>query len=284
MPEGPEVRRCAESIYKKIGNGILMSMEINDKSRYYKTNGFPGMNNLELNSVIQTITVKGKRIIFHFKTPSGKDIYLLSFLGMEGHWLIKPGKHSGIQMVFKTLKRYNKTILSMSTKLYYDDSRHFGRLEVFDSQENLNAFLDKTVGPDLLNETIPFEQYKKVITSKRIRNKQIVEFLMNQKYFSGIGNYLKSEVLYASKLSPQRLLQSLSQDDIERLFSNSIRILNESYQKGGLTIATYTDVEGNFGTFETKVYSKSTSPEGYSIRQDTFKDKRTTFWVSEIQV
>ena len=40
---------------------------------------------------------------------------------------------------------------------------------------------------------------------------------MNQKYLSGIGNYLKSEILYESKISPLRTLEFLSRQDLEIL-------------------------------------------------------------------
>jgi formamidopyrimidine-DNA glycosylase len=40
--------------------------------------------------------------------------------------------------------------------------------------------------------------------------KTLPEILMDQKMFSGIGNYIKSECLYRAKLNPHRTVNSIS--------------------------------------------------------------------------
>ena len=47
---------------------------------------------------------------------------------------------------------------------------------------------------------------------------------MDQKHVSGVGNYIKSESLYISKISPHRKLKDTNEDELKSLF-NAIKKL-----------------------------------------------------------
>ena len=72
---------------------------------------------------------------------------------------------------------------------------------------------------------------------------------MNQKLVSGIGNYLKAECLYASRISPHRACDSLSDEEIDLLFENCKTIIRRSYELGGATISSYRQPNGGDGMF-----------------------------------
>jgi formamidopyrimidine-DNA glycosylase len=62
-------------------------------------------------------------------------------------------------------------------------------------------------------------------------------FLLEQKYISGIGNYLRSDILYDASISPFRSLTSLSDDNIKILHKSIHKIVKKSYKiqkKNGL--------------------------------------------------
>ena len=221
---------------------------------------------------------------------------MVSSLGMEGHWQYKEGKHSGIRFDIGTVQE-NKNSASSSSQtssnnspsyktehyLYYDDSRHFGTLDIVKTSEELRE-LFKNVGSDLMRDFISIEQYYEVLTRPRLKNKTIMSFLLEQKYFAGVGNYLRSEILYACKLSPKRTLGSLVPTDIGNLYRNTLTILGESLKCGGLTIATYWDPDGRVGTFKVKVYGKDKDPNGNTVEQLKDEHGRTVHWVPQIQV
>jgi formamidopyrimidine-DNA glycosylase len=141
----------------------------------------------------------------------------------------------------------------------------------------------KHVGPDLMRDNITYDEYYSIITRKRLSNKDIYCFLMDQSYFSGIGNYLAAEVLYDSQILPDRTLGSLNDDDIYRLYKNSIDIIIESYRNNGLTISTYFDMEGRAGTFECRCYGRKYDPEGRRITKKTFSNGRTSWYCPDYQ-
>ena len=58
-----------------------------------------------------------------------------------------------------------------------------------------------------------------------------------------------------------------------------------SYKLGGATIKDYRQPDGKEGTFSRRfaVYNCKTDPKNNIIIKETTKDKRSTYWVPEIQ-
>ncbi|XP_042330393.1 endonuclease 8-like 1 isoform X2 [Sceloporus undulatus] len=79
--------------------------------------------------------------------------------------------------------------------LCYVDVRRFGRWEVDGSWQ-----ADR--GPCVMLEYEKFRENVLRNLSDKAFNKPICEALLNQKYFSGIGNYLRAEILYRLKIPP----------------------------------------------------------------------------------
>lgn len=266
MPEGPEVRTVVDELQSLVGK-TLTGVEVNSRSRYFGSE-MKGMPELPLR--VLEIHHKGKQIFFKMEKTNGGLLYLNSHLGMEGKWLWKPGKHSGVEMIFED-----------QTQLFFDDSRHFGRLEWLNPESYRKKLA--SLGPDLLQEDLEEEKWFQIIENKRIKRKEVADFLLDQKRVSGIGNYLKSEILYRARIRPNRPLSSLESPEKTRLLQVTRETIRESYRWGGFTIASYISPNGKEGGFIARVYQKKTSPEGYQVIRGQFKDRRTTFWVPEVQ-
>lgn len=283
MPEGPEVRCVAESLNRHLSGKQLINFGLTEKSRYHAKGQFKGMHLLGFNLHLQSVNVRGKRIIFIFRTHTGQLIYMLSFLGMEGHWLQYPTQHTAFWMMFGNVRSIDThDIITGHKVFYYEDSRHFGSLDVFSDLSELAKAL-KNVGPDLLNEDVPIDLYRKTLRNSRIASKEIAWFMLEQKYFSGVGNYLRSEILYEAKIAPHRLIGTLTEEEIQLLHYISIKVLHEAYKCHGLTIASYVDPDGIKGTYVPKVYQQAMDPLGNSVSTVTLSDGRTTHWVPNVQ-
>ena len=106
---------------------------------------------------------------------------------------------------------------------------------------------------------------------------------MNQKLFCGLGNYLKSEILYESKISPHRLLKDIGEKEKLLLFKKIKKISNKFYIEGSSYKTSLNNIElinnENF-----KVYKLKKDINNYNVIRETTKDKRTSFWVNEIQL
>lgn len=276
MPEGAEVAQVSISLHEKISGYWIYNIKINEKSRYFKAGTIENSDKLNLPIFISRIYPKGKKIIFECLDSDKNKLYLVSLLAMTGRWQYTEGDHSGLELILY------KSSFDNCKHVFFDDPRHFGSFVICLSQNDLNETM-KGVGPDLLNETIPFDYYKEVLTQKRLVKKEICSFLLEQKYFSGIGNWVRAEVLYESKIAPWRVLGSLSESDIYLLYYYSIKVLRDAFKVRGLTISNYIDPEGEYGTYEVKVYSKDKDPFGNEVLRSTFSDKRTMHWVPNVQ-
>lgn len=291
MPEGPEVRTITESLNKKMVGLDLESIGVDSKSRYGSS--FPGYERVRgmLPAKIEQITCKGKLIIMClYSYEEGRMFYMTSFLGMTGSWIWNKEGHSNMWLELKG--KDGKEI-----KLYYNDPRHMGRIDFYFEEGDIMKKLNK-MGRDLLQyavykynnmeipewEDITIEMWKGKIRNKRIKNKEICDFLLEQKQFTGIGNYLRSEILYKSKIAPQRKLESLNDGDIEILYEVTIQTIYEAYCGGGLTIKNYIDPDGNVGKFIPMVYGTREDPKGNEVHTYKDKNERTVWWVPSIQI
>lgn len=137
-----------------------------------------------------TAESRGKELLLTLHDrESTRERYLLMTMGMSGHFsftntLCEP-KHS--HLMFYT---------DDGTTLSFVDVRRFGKWK-WVADWSLNR------GPDPTKE---FEEFRKNIYdvgfSTSLFDQPIHLVLMNQKYFNGIGNYLRAEILYRVDVHP----------------------------------------------------------------------------------
>ena len=263
MPEGPEVKIMSDNL-----NSILKGKEIVEIN-YLRHEKVP--NNFlyfqeHLPLKVKEINAKGKMLYFLFD----KHIYMIVTLGMTGIWSLEKLKHSALEI------KYNQG------SVYFVDIRKFGKIYIYKTKEEFTKKLD-SIGPDLLSKNdFNFNLFKDILMRKKHWN--ITKALMDQSLISGIGNYLKSEILYAAKISPHRNIEDLSQEELKTLYTMGRKIIKQSYQEGGLSSRDFLDIEGKKGKFYKyiKVYCMDTVGKK-KIKKEKTKDGRTTHWVPEVQ-
>lgn len=268
MPEGPEVKLTSEELHDALCGKLITSLILSDRAKH------KGLDQIKKGTQIIRVFSKGKKIVFEL-CYNDLPFYMCSSLLMEGHWGWN-GTLNHIQVKLSYGKRINSKMLLTQGTVYFDDKRYFGSNIVYPDL----SFLDD-LGPDLLQDVIVFDEYMRVVKKLKI---EVCCFLLEQKYFCGVGNYLKAEILYASKIRPDRLTNTLADDEIHELYTNTLKLIKRSYECGGLTIRTYRAPSGKIGLFECQVYEKPYDQHGYEVIKSTFKDKRTTHWVREVQI
>lgn len=286
MPEGPEVRIITEWLQKTCMGAYCLSIFVDINSKYaYKE--LKGYDSKLFPLYINNITCKGKNIFFHLINEDNPSTvyYLNSTLGLEGHWTLKrkynqnSGKtHSNLWLNLTYCLNKDECF-----QLYYDDSRHFGNLRLL-NENQYQQKIDK-IGPDLLNENVSWDLYYQRMKTimKRTRTLTVAKFIIKPDYFSGIGNYLKSEILYLARLNPNRNINTLTDEEIFRLYNNSISIIQQSYQLGGLTIKSFVNpLNETSGGYIPLVYDRKIDDYGYKIIKNGGSD-RITYWVPQLQ-
>jgi formamidopyrimidine-DNA glycosylase len=295
MPEGPEIRVVSEYLNKTWAGKSIVGMGWDDKFKFNKT-GIKGITMVKVPCKVVGVYPRGKLIIIECVNKDKNTIYMISQLGMEGRWINRREKHSNFRLYFGRLdKDKNKYVIT--DKWYFDDQRHFGNFNVYDNLDEIK----KKHGPcwlttalvhnkDLtVNSIRPYQElvspdlFKQKLCNKRIGNKQICDFLMDQKYCSGIGNYLRAEILYRARLNPRKPIKELKDTDIINLYNTILTQMLLSYGSRGLTIKSYWDPEGNKGICPLQVYNQDVDPMGNPVEKFKDKTKRTVHWVPAIQ-
>lgn len=283
MPEGPEVKTITEGLNTLLANNRLMDFKITPKSRYH-TKAPDGYNNFVQSIAdgtvkISAIQCKGKFIWWEFSN----GWILWQTLGMSGGWYHIKKAYAGIELAYKLPNTdTNKT-------LYYNDQRHFGTLKFIEpqmAQQELRWKL-QTLGPDMLSDsTLDFAKFRGIMRKVTVGKKIVSNAIVEQGIISGVGNYLRSEALYHAGINPHRLVGSLSDAELEELFTAIRQKIRDSYRTGGASIQHYSDINNTPGTFEFEmaVYGKKKDPEGNTVLAEKIgKDTQTTYWVVEKQ-
>jgi len=265
MPELPEVKTLSQHIIKHFKDQSLKKINI-VKGRYQKHGPPEYFNefNKEMPLLLVDMIQKGKVMVFCFE----KDWYMISRLGLTGWWYIDEDKPSWIKsdpnLVFEFK---NKT-------LYYVDPLSYGTVTFYNSKEAVNKELSK-LAPDYLSITL--KELQERLQKKPILLKKTLEEVMvdQQSLMSGIGNYLKAEILYDVKLSPFRTLNTLTENDWKNIL-HSAKQITKKIQKNIGNDQKYVE--------SMKIYGKDTDPLGNKVLHHKTKNGRTTHWVKEIQM
>jgi len=160
---------------------------------------------------------KGKELLLTLS--QGEFNIKISFaMGMSGHWVFcdrfQAPKHT--HLVFKT---------ASDLALCLVDVRRFARWKPAESWS-------ASRGPCPVEEHQRFISNVKVNLKKSAFSKPICEVLLDQRYFNGIGNYLRSEILYRASQDPfETARDALAKNPM--ILSLCKRIPLEAYQLGG---------------------------------------------------
>lgn len=254
MPEGPEISYMTYIFNKKYKNKILKNIVI--QSGRYSRHPLPQNFDVLLKKMplkINNIKNKGKFIYIVFENEMILGIKL-----NYGHLVEIDGKQSHVKFI------------TDKGDFYIEDLRNFCTLNVL-NQDDLNKILDR-IGPDLVNEKVDFNTYNEIM-NKRPKMK-IGEFLIEQKYFSGAGNYIRCEACYESKISPFRLVGNINEDERKELFKQLIKICHSAFeslvQKGM--------------HYKVKVYRQKVTPKGEEVVSEKLEKTRNIYWVPSIQI
>lgn len=202
MPEGPEIYSNAIEVYNYLYNSTLHKIKIlSGKYKKHKFTGYQYLNKI-LPSNILSISTYGKLIIIQLEN----NFYILISFGMTGYLTHDSIANNRVEFILD------------HNSLYFNDQRNFGHIYIYDS-ESLNNKLKK-FGPDILNDKTDIKLFKSQFNLflDRYPNQEIGLLLINQKFIAGIGNYIRADILWFSRISPHRKLKDLSNYDINKLF------------------------------------------------------------------
>lgn len=270
MPELPEVQTTVDDLNKKITGRKITGIWF-DAPKLIKK---PKAQNLETQiKGLKIIGVKrrGKNILIYLsqKLKVKDQMLLLVHQKMTGHLLY--GRWEIIKVVGRRLsvvsllsgpmrEKVNGYIhvifyLNNGWQLALSDLRKFAKV-VFGLAEEIENSPDlKKLGPDPLSKNFSLIDFKKIISSKK---RKIKEVLMDQNLISGIGNIYSDEILWFAKINPLEPANSLNNKKLKELYRSTLFILKKAVKLRGTSISDYRDILGKPGGYAERrfVYRK----------------------------
>ena len=120
------------------------------------------------------------------------------------------------------------------------------------------------------------------LETKISKKKSICSIIMDQKYFPGVGNYIKSEALYASKIHPEEKWGNLNNDMRINLIENTRRVMNNSYKSGGAELKDFNN-PFHSSKFKLQIYGRNKTSNNDLVISQITSDSRKTWFCSKNQ-
>ena len=190
---------------------------------------------------ITAVQRRGKYLVMKL---DGTDA-LIVHLGMSGQLLRaktareKAPKHTHVAITF-----------TQGGLLRFIDPRTFGEMFVAPYDE-IDQQVDELahLGLDPLETALSWDLFGRMLAEKKTKLKPL---LMDQKFIAGIGNVYSDEILFEAGLKWERQSDSLSQQEVRRLYRAISETLNGAVKYRGSSLADeqYVDLFGKPGEYQ----------------------------------
>lgn len=215
MPEGPEIRRAADSLEAAIKGKPLTDVWF----------AFPQLKPFESQLVGQTVTdieTRGKALLTHFS----HNLTLYSHNQLYGVWrVVEADEQPQTTRVLRVrLQTADKAILLYSAS----------DIEMLTPEQLLTHPFLQRVGPDVLDMRLTASDVKARLLSPKFRNRQFSGLFLDQAFLAGLGNYLRVEILWEVGLAAQHKASQLNDEQLEALSHALLDIPRLSYNTRGV--------------------------------------------------
>ena len=216
MPEGPEIKRAADAIAKVIVNQPITEI-------FFAFENLKPFETTLAKSTIVAVEPRGKALLTRFDN----QLNIYSHNQLYGKWMVRkahsyPNTNRQLRLAIHTPKK---------SALLYSASD----IEVLpDADLWLHPFLSR-IGPDVLDPETTVEEVAARFIDKTFYRRRLTTLLLDQRFLSGLGNYLRSEILFAARVHPSLRPVDCTVEQIDALAEMAIALPRQSYETGGIT-------------------------------------------------
>jgi formamidopyrimidine-DNA glycosylase len=241
MPELPEVETVRKTLVK-----LVLQKQIENVSVYWpkiikKPLEAEQFIDALKGETIEDVGRRGKFLILYTETYA-----LVSHLRMEGKY--------GLYSKEDPFDKHTHVIFHFTdgTELRYRDVRKFGTMHLFRKGEEFQKPPLLELGPEPFEESFTERYLGKKLGNT---NRKIKPALLDQKIVVGLGNIYVDEALFRAGIHPERPANTLNEKEISILHREIVKTLNEAVKKGGSTIRSYVNSQGEIGMFQLELYA-----------------------------
>jgi endonuclease VIII len=213
MPEGPTIRHTADML-----RDVLEGQQITRFHSPLKKATAEGWADKIAGQSIRAVRSHGKNLFIDF--ANGWTLY--THMMMWGAWHVYAQGEP-----WRREARKARVVLETATHCAVLFSAPVCQLI---HASELATHPTSALGPDLLSATFGSAELAEIRRRLEAQGEaSIGEAIMNQTVMAGIGNILKSEILFTARIHPERPAASLSDDEFARLIATSQDMMRRAY-------------------------------------------------------
>lgn len=256
MPELPEVEVVRRDLEREVVGKKVKAVEADGMRSIRRHHNRKQFANRLIGRKITGVERRGKYLLCRLDDG---DV-LVIHLGMSGQ-LLRTKSARG-----PTVKHTHVVItFTQGGQLRFVDPRTFGEMFVTELDRVEKAVSELAhLGMDPLETAMSWEHFGRMVADKHTKLKPL---LMDQKFLAGIGNLYSDEILFGAGLRWDRESDSLSAQEVRRLYRAMVEVIQDAVKYRGSTLSDmqYVDLYGKPGEYQQhhKVYAR----EGEACRR-----------------
>ncbi len=216
MPEGPEIRRAADKIARVLEGRQIVDIHFGLDRLKGRERDFQGAE-------VREIETRGKALLTHFEN----ELTIYSHNQLYGRWYVV--KRDAYPKTNRSLR------LALHTRTHSALLYSASDISIWDQFElELHPFLAK-IGPDILSPKLTWKEISQRLRSERFHRRTLASLYLAQDFLAGIGNYLRSEILFCARVHPLRRLGDVSASARHALSQQTLILTRQSYNTQGVT-------------------------------------------------
>ncbi|MEC7728187.1 MAG: endonuclease VIII [Pseudomonadota bacterium] len=221
MPEGPEIRRMVDDIHRAVGGKTAQSV-------FFAFDHLKPFEHALEGRRVERVEARSKAVLVFFEATDEDGAWCVySHNQLYGKWRIGiPGREP------KTNRQLRFAIVGpdKAARLYSASDIQLVRPEELNEVPYLSR-----LGPDPLNQDVSVAQLLAVFDDRRFRGRKLGGLLLDQAFVAGIGNYLRSEILFEAGISPWARPRDLDTNQLSRLAEAILTLVQRTYRLKGIT-------------------------------------------------
>lgn len=221
MPEGPEIRRMVDDIAAAVGGQAAQQV-------FFAFDRFKNFEQALAGREVTEVSARGKAVLVFFAGRGDDGPWCVySHNQLYGQWRI-----GAADRLPSTRRQLRFAIIGphRAARLYSASDIRLVRPDALDSVDYLAR-----LGPDPLNQSVSTADLLTRFADSRFRNRGLGGLLLDQGFVAGIGNYLRSEILFEAGIAPKTRPRALTAEAQQRLAEAILCLIDRAYQLKGIT-------------------------------------------------
>jgi endonuclease VIII len=215
MPEGPEVWREAVAIARVVEGEPIVNIDFAWPSIKHHAKRLNGTR-------IEQVRPRGKAMTLAFST----GFSLVTHNQLYGEWVVRKASPLAHRKALRVLIETARGV----AMLYSATDIHW--LPTHDIEAH--PYIAK-LGPDALDASTTISEVRARLVSKPFRNRSLAALLLDQGFVAGLGNYLRSDILFFARVQATLKTAHCTEHELDALANAILEMPRQSFRTRGVT-------------------------------------------------